>query len=289
MATEPLQSDRAGKIESRVPFDAYTKAPGVNISLLKELRRSPLHYQHAKTTPKESDALNLGNAAHVAILEPHRFERDHAVWSKRTEAGSMAPRKGKAWDEFVGANAGKRVITIDEHDKIRGMQRAVRGHMGAMRYLESGDPEVSMSWRLGKRVCKGRVDWLTVIDDAPHVVGLKTARDCRHFPFASQAARLGYHLQWAWYFDGYEAITGTRARMIEIVVESAPPHAVAVYVIPSDIIQQGRDEYQALLETLTHCELTGAYPGPVPVEEELTLPSWVYGSEDDDVSDLGLE
>jgi hypothetical protein len=50
--------------------------------------------------------------------------------------------------------------------------------------------------------------------------------------------------------------------MVEIVVESAPPHAVVTYIIPEDAILQGRDEYEKLLEVLQRCERTGEWRGP---------------------------
>jgi len=129
---------------------------------------------------------------------------------------------------------------------------------------------------------------VTRVDGQPYVVGLKTARDCRPFQFGNQCARLGYHLQFAYYADGYEAITGERPRLVEIVVESDEPHAVAVYHVPDDVLDQGREEYMRLLELLDECERKNEWPGPVPLEETLSLPSWVYGGLTDDLTELGL-
>jgi hypothetical protein len=275
-------------IQSRIPWDDYLVMPGCSISRLKELRRSPQHYRYLLEHPKESAPLTLGRAAHCAVLEPERFDRDHAVWDRRTESGNMAPRNGKWWDAFKLEHDGKTIITADEFDETCAIQRAVRGNADAMRYLDAGDPEVTLQWDAFGRQCKGRVDWLTTVDGEPVLVGLKTARDCRHYQFGSQAARLGYHLQWAYYFDGFKAITGKMAKVIEIVVEAEAPHAVVVYVIPDDILQQGMDEYLALLDQLAECERLGNWPGPSVGEQILTLPSWVY-ADDEDLSDLGLE
>jgi hypothetical protein len=76
--------------------------------------------------------------------------------------------------------------------------------------------------------------------------------------------------------------------MVEIVVESKPPYASAVYRIPSDIIDQGRDEYLEALALLDECERKNEWPGPVVEEQDLSLPSWVYESSDD-LTDIGLE
>jgi len=272
-------------IYSRHERADYDGIDAINISRLKELKRSPQHYQHAINNPKTSAAMTLGIATHVAVLEPERYDTEFVVYTGR--------KAGKDWESFKADAAEKTILTADEHATAMAIAAAVRADDRAIPMLAAGDPEVSMLWSLGAefpgRKAKGRVDWLTSDNGRPLIVGLKTARDCRHFAFGSQSAKLGYHMQWAYYFDGYEAITGDAPRMIEIVVESAPPHAVAVYAISDDVIAQGRDDYRDLLKLLDQCELTGAWPGPQPSVEFLTLPSWAYPDQDDDISSLGLE
>lgn len=274
-------------IQSRIPYGDYRSVPATNISSLKELKRSPLHYRHALTAPKESPALTLGTAAHTATLEPERFARDYAIWAYRTDSGRMSPRTGRKWEEFCVAHAGKTILTEDECSDALAIAHAVRNDPVARKYLEAGEPEVVMRWDLQGRPCKGRIDWLTRLE-ADVIVGLKTARSCEPFKFGAAAASLGYALQWAFYFDGFVAATGRKPRLVEIVVESAAPHAVVVYSIPEDVIEYGRDEYQTLLHRLSECEARDEWPGPAETELVLSLPSWVYGN-DEDLSDLGLE
>lgn len=275
-------------IFSRVPAEEYFAMPGTSITRLKVLRRSPQHYRHGLDMPKESATLSLGRAAHCAVLEPERFVREYAVWARRSESGNLCPRNGRHWDEFRAKYAGRLIITEDEALAAISIQKAIRESAAAMRYLESGEPEVVMRWQLNGRECRGRMDWLTHVDGVPNIVGLKTSRDCRHFKFGWQAWTLGYHLQWAWYEDGYKILTERNARMVEIVVESEAPHAVAVYPIPDDIREQGREEYDGLLKLLDECERTNEWPGPQPVEEPLTFPTKAY-PQADDISELGLE
>lgn len=285
-----LQTSFEAGIRSRVPYAEYSRIEALSISRLKELRRSPQHYAYRLNHPKESPALTLGTATHTAVLEPERFSTQFAVWSRRSDkTGNLCPRNGQWWEAFEAENVGKTIITADEFALATQMQAAVRSNPLAMRYLEAGDPEVTMTWFLDGRPCRGRVDWLTRVDGVPHVVGLKTSRDCRLFKFGNQAAQLGYHLQWGFYFDAFKAIKECEPRMVEIVVESEAPHAVAVYSIPQDIVDQGRDEYQELMLRLAECESTGHFPGPQEHEEPLSLPSWVYGETADDLTALGLE
>lgn len=268
-------------IQPHIPYEAYRAAPGINVSSLKELRRSPLHYRHRLSHPMTSDALTLGTAAHVATLEPERYAQAVSVWDRKTDTGRAAPRTGKAWDAFVAESSGRTVLTTDEDETARAIAAAVRGNPVAARYLSTGLPEVSMQWERDGQTLKGRVDWLTVIDGVDVIVGLKTTRDCRPREFGVQSHRLGYHLQWAYYHDGFRAITGRVPQMVEIVVESAAPYAVAVYTIPEPVINLGREEYEEALTLLRHCETSGQWPGPVEHETDLALPIWAYGAADE--------
>jgi hypothetical protein len=279
-------------ITSRMPRHEYDAIDALNISRLKEIKRSPQHYRHSLENPRKSDALKLGTATHTATLEPERYENDFCVWDRVTDSGAMAPRRGQHWDAFCVGSRGRTILTPDENRTALAIAMCVRGNELAMRYLESGDPEVTIEWRmdesLGGRPARSRVDWITTVDGVPYVVGFKTARDCRHFAFGAQSAKLAYHWQWAFYFDAFVAARGVAPRMVEIVAESAAPHAVAVYRIPDDIIEQGREEYWAAAKLLAECERTNEWPGPQPTEEFLSLPSWVYQAEED-LTDIGLE
>lgn len=292
------EADWRPRIISRVPAEEYHSSPGVSITRLKELKRSPLHYQYRLTNPKLTAPLALGSAAHCATLEPERFGRQFAVWSRRGEAGTLCPRKGQYWDAFRAGNPGKTIITEDECTAALALAQAVRGDPCAARYLESGEPEVTMHWWLTSESlsrapvslqCRGRADWLTNIDGEPYLVGLKSARDCRPFIFGNQAAKLGYHLQWAFYLDGYRSITGKTPHLKEIVVESAAPHDVVVYDITEDIILQGRAEYEGLLRQLIDCEKRNEWLGVANgLEQVLTLPTWAFDAQDD-IAELELE
>lgn len=277
-------------IYTRLPYEKYCALPGLRISALKELVRSPLNYRFRAENPKESKALLLGSAAHTAILEPHRFLAEYALWDERTDDGKVRPRRGKDWDAFAASNGDKRIVRADEHELAMAMRDAVRGNSLAMRYLRYGDSEVSIMWTDEEtgRAMKCRTDWLTKVDGQWVVTGLKTARDCRPIGFGNASAKLGYHLAWAYYIDGFAAVLGETPRAVEIVVESSAPHDVVVYRIPDDIVEHGRSEYRKLLDTLAVCEKDNYWPGVADEEQILSLPSWVYEAEND-ISELELE
>lgn len=261
-------------ISTGVSWTDYAEIKAVSITRLKVMLRSPKHYRHNLSNPKESRPLSLGRAAHCAILEPERFAADYCAWDRRTSSGAMAPRKGKHWEAFGANNAGKEIVAEPDYSLALAMQDAVRSDDDAMRYLRTGDAEVVMQWQMFGRDCKGRADWITKVDGEDVLVGLKTARDCRPREFGRDARRYEYHMQWAFYADGFKTITGRMPKVVEIVVESAPPHAVAVYVVPDEVLTRGFDEYTNLLEQLDECEKLDRWPGPVQGEQVLILPTW---------------
>lgn len=271
-----------------VPFARYVEMHGTNASFLKRLSRSPLHARaNVRIT---GPSLELGSAAHCAVLEPERFLRDYVVWDRRTESGSTAPRRGKAWDEFVAANGEAEIVTADQHALATAIAAAVRADDAAMQYLRTGWAEVVVQWEINGRACKGRVDWMTSIDGVPVLVDLKTTADVRQDEFARSCIRFGYPMQMSWYADGVYAAAGRRPRVIVIAVEATAPHAVATYAVGEDVLDLGRSQYEPLLAQLDECERTNAWPGPVAGEQPLILPTWAWPKGgDDDWSDSGLE
>jgi hypothetical protein len=268
-----------------LPFEEYLKLPGISTSALKWMMRSPLAFKWAQDHPDTSTtpSKSLGTAAHAAILEPHRLKTDFVLW----DGGD---RRGKAWTEFKESNAGRQILTVSEFEDVKAMHSAVRGFPPASRYLENGVAEVTLQWidPATGRAMKGRVDWVTVIDGQIVLVDLKTTRDASPRKFGADAYRLGYHLQFAIYTDGWFHLTRETPRFVVIAAENNAPFEPAVFDVTEDILAQGHEEYMGLLATLKECEQTNAWPPRCQEEQPLTLPAWAL-NDDEDLSDIGLD
>lgn len=258
---------------TREQYDALDERE--NWSRLKNLGRSPAHYRHALLQPREdTEALKNGRANHTAVFEPQRFARTVAVW----DGGR---RSGKVWDAFRKTNADKDILTKDEYDQLIGMQRAVRQHPVAGRYLQRGRAEVSVLWThvvkpLGgipgySIPCKSRADYL--VPDCC-IVDLKTCRDASPSAFGRAAFNFEYHAQAAYYVDAVAAVTGKRLPYIIIAAELAPPCVVQVYRIPEHVLAAGRDRYSSLLYQLNECRTQDRWDGYADEEMDLELPRW---------------
>ena len=269
----------------------YGDLPGVHITGLKEMRKSPKHYKYRLSHPRKvTNALAFGNAAHVAVLEPERFLRDFAIWNSEHPDGKKRPRNGKAWDEFELLNKGRTILLDSEYDEAIAFKDAVRQDALAMRYLAVGRPEIAMTWTDAETgvACVGRLDWETKVDRHPAVVDLKSARDVSELWFSRDVAKLDYHLQLAFYADGYQAITGKTPRMVVVAVESVEPYDAVTYIVPEEVLEIGRDAYRELLIKFKQCTESDEWPGQGGNEEKiLQLPRWAVPEEEsDDMSDL---
>lgn len=270
-------------IFERMSFEDYQAIPALNYSALKHMMRSPLHYRwHADNPMTPTEEMRLGNAIHRAILEPDTVG-DIACYD--------GIRRGDKWDQFCRDNYDRLIITKKQGDVLVSMTAATRTSKVAMRYLGAKGPsEVSLVWRdkAAGKDCKGRIDKLAWVDGRPYIVDLKSCRDCRPFRFGNEAYRLGYHIQLAMYRGGYFYLTGELPDVVEIAVESKPPHETVVYHIPEEVLQQGHDDYARLVRQLMECEEANEWPAALETETDLSLPSYAYEDIGDDLSDLQL-
>jgi hypothetical protein len=271
--------DKPGFFEN-MPRGTYDALSFLRFSNLKYMARSPLAYKwHLDHPCEQTDAMRIGNAAHVAILEPEK--ELFAVW----HGGRRNSNEYKAW---CAGNEDKILLNEAEYEYIGGMLTAVHSNPTAHKYLRYGRSELSMVWRdrTFKRNFKARVDKQTSIDGDAVLVSLKTTADCRDYKFGAQYFRMGYHVQDCIYQNGYFYLTGTLPRMVAIAVEQKPPHELAVYTIPNDVLRQGQQDLAKWMALLTECEKTNKWPAAVEGEQELQLPSWAIPGGDFEFSDL---
>jgi hypothetical protein len=254
--------------------------------------------KHYKARPrKQTKPLSLGTAAHSATLEPERFETDFAVWTDKKKNGDMAARTGKAWDAFIALHSGQTIITADEYAASIEIARAVREDEQCASVLASGDPEVAIVWvheRTGL-LCKGRIDWLELcggshgrMNALPMFADLKTACDITHGPFMSKCAKLHYHTRMAWYGDGLRCAAGMQQddqiETLILAVESGKPHDSAVYWIPDEVLETGRDEYEELMTKLRLALDLDEWNGVANNARIcFTLPKWAVNNPEDDL------
>lgn len=262
-------------------FAEYIETPGVNWSLLKEMRRSPLHYHYRLHNPREdSTRLAIGRAAHTAILEPDRFLLDYALY-----AGAI--RRGKEWDACCAANKGRTILKADEYATCLSMRDAVREHPVAGPLIAAkGKAERVFTWTdpTTGLLCKARLDKFK--DEPETIVDVKTTFDVEADRFAITVAKMGHHIQLAHYRRGARA-NGYNPAVKIVAVEATEPHEVAVYALDDDTLWAGEEELDDLLAKVAAGVFSGQWPGRYQEEQTLVLPAWAF-DEEQEVDGLGL-
>lgn len=245
--------------------ETYDALPGENFSRLKFLSKSPASYRAAmKTPPEATDAMTLGAVAHLATLEPETLTERVAVWADGT-------RRGKSWDSFEAANAGKLIVKTDDYEKAMAMARAIRASPMAAPYVTGGKAEVSVQWEEMGVQLKGRIDYLT----PSCVVDVKFTRDASPEAFGRQMFASLVHAQLAMYRAG----EGHSLPCALVACENTGTNIVQVYRLTEEHLEQGTKEYRAWLATLRACQTSGLWPGYWTEPMDLQFPRWANPEE----------
>lgn len=264
-------------------FAAYQAIKAINWSSLKHLRKSPKHFKYALEHPSEDTTSRAKlRAAHTAILEPERFLLDYVLFDGDRRAG-------KAWDAFKEANGSRTILKRDEYLEAIGIAKAVKAHPMAADVLKSGVAEVSLTWTDPdtQLPCKGRLDWVDV--ERRLFADVKGTGELEVMRFGSQAARLGYHLQNAFYGRGLREVYGFDFAPVLLAYETAEPHDAAVFRYPEEDLDSADKEIGELLAYLVQCRAKNEWPGRYPQEEPLLLPAWAVTNADEVLTAVAVE
>ncbi len=257
-----------------IPNIAYHGGPGVSKSQLDLISKSPALFQWGKAAPEDDEkksALNIGDATHALLLEPHRFAAEYAV------GPANAPRNTKAgkekWEEFEAGLTGQTILTAEEGRKIHLIRESALAHPHAKWLLEAaGDVEASIYWKDPTEgvLCRCRPD--KSIPSMGWMVDVKTTADINKFERSIYEYR--YHVQDSYYSDGYAAHFGEELQAFVFLVVSTSiecgKYPVRLFVLDAEGKAIGRSSYQRDLAVYADCMRTGEWSGL----ETLSLPYW---------------
>jgi hypothetical protein len=264
-------------------IDEYHASAGISKSGLDSLNQSPAIY-HARHVnpdrpPREEKAGQLaGNLAHCAILEPAEF-------TKRYVVGEAINRNTNKWKDFVQANVGRIAIQPDQYEQAMRQADSVRSLPEVREALELGIAEPSAFWidpETGAE-CRCRPDWVHFCGDASAVLfDVKTYSNASPAEFRRQIARKRYHVQDAFYSDGWA--TAARVEVLGFVfvaVEDEWPYAANAVMLSEESKELGRHTYYRNLMTYMECLKSGEWPGYSKGIDIVNLPAWAFNQVED--------
>lgn len=278
------------KAEIHMTEKEYNEAPGVRRSDLWKISESPEKYKWAMEHPIEpTDAMIFGAAVHKYILEGDDFNDEYAI---APDGLDRRTKEGKAiWEQFSVSNAGKTILTTDQHRTMNGMQYAIYDNPIASKLIYGkGKNEVPFFWTdkdTGEQ-CKVKLDRLVRIDKRFVVVDYKTAQSAQTDRFIHDMVKLGYTLQAAMYTEGVMKCKRLKYRpdFVFVVQEKKEPYSVNVIYVANDssVMQYGQDQFRELLGILHQCKETDYYYGYTGAFGEMSeayLPGYISLAEDE--------
>ncbi|MDS1715681.1 exodeoxyribonuclease VIII [Escherichia coli] len=252
----------------------YHAGPGVSKSQLDDIADTPALYLWRKNAPVDTTktkTLDLGTAFHCRVLEPEEFSNRFIVapeFNRRTNAGKEEEKAFLA----ECASTGKTVITAEEGRKIELMyQSAMALPLGQWLVESAGHAESSIYWEDPETgiLCRCRPD--KIIPEFHWIVDVKTTADIQRFKTAYYEYR--YHVQDAFYSDGYEAQFGVQPTFVFLAVSTTVEcgrYPVEIFMMGEEAKLAGQQEYHRNLRTLADCLNTDEWPAI----KTLSLPRW---------------
>jgi hypothetical protein len=269
---------------------SYHRHEAVSKHGLDDFRKAPAYYDWKRKNPREttSPALLFGSLYHTVILEPELLPKLYAtVPADAPKRPTRIQREAKKpsletleaihwWDTFNGSNDGKIIVNAEDVAKCHAMSEAMMKNLACRNAIESARlyTEASLFWQdatTGVK-CRARPD---IIRADGLIIDPKTCQDASEDAFQRAAWNYGYYRQAAMYLDGWEAVSGEKAKaFIFIAQESEAPYLCRAYVASSSMIDFGRSQIREDLEMFAKCEESGIWPGLGDVPAELNLPAW---------------
>ncbi|EHJ3224821.1 exodeoxyribonuclease VIII [Salmonella enterica] len=252
----------------------YHAGPGVSKSQLDDIADTPALYLWRKNAPVDTTktkTLDLGTAFHCRVLEPEEFSNRFIVapeFNRRTNDGK---EEEKAF-LMECASTGKTVITAEEGRKIELMYQSVMAlPLGQWLVESAGHAESSIYWEDPETgiLCRCRPD--KIIPEFHWIMDVKTTADIQRFKTAYYDYR--YHVQDAFYSDGYEAQFGVQPTFVFLVASTTVEcgrYPVEIFMMGEEAKLAGQQEYHRNLRTLADCLNTDEWPAI----KTLSLPRW---------------
>lgn len=255
----------------------YHALQALSASGLRHLRRSPAHYYAAILDPERpaqepTPAMRAGTMAHCALFEPEALAERYIV---RPDGVDFRTKAGKEWRD--AQPAGLEIIDAAQMQTAQRQAAAVRALPDIAALLAEGRAEVSAVWRddATGALCRCRPDWVAPAGDGVVIIDGKTTQDASPDGFGRSIWTYAYHLQAAWYIDGWQRATGQRVHgFVFAAVESAYPHAAAAYMLGDDVIAAARAECARLTALYAECMRSGHWPGYNQDINLINLPAW---------------
>lgn len=219
---------------------------------------------------KMTDALRFGQAFHLAILEPEEFAKRVEWWEKHKTTTS------KPFQEADAAMEERMLLCPSVwKEQLVDTLDAILANTDTRAMLElPGDNEVTLVWTDEETgiECKARLDRIATCGI---LIDFKSARDASEQGFRKSVQDFGYHVQEAFYRDGYKAVFGEEAAAFAFpLVEKEDPYLTNLCQLDPEAVDAGRYIYKRNLRRYADCLEKNHFPGYGAGTKTIKLDKW---------------
>lgn len=251
--------------------DEYHGGPGVSKTTLWTLyNKTPFHARYGAR--KESHAFDIGKAAHIAILEPHRLE---ASVMKGPD-----DRRGNKWKEAQdeAAATSKILLTSGEYEQAM-LIRDLADTVPELQIMRQGETYIETSAYHTDEETGELVKCRPDIYNKTHALmaDVKNMNSASPIAFQKSLGEYGYHVQHAMYSDVWSRGTDMPVdAFFFIVFEKSEPPLVAVYELSPATVAEGHAIYRQALDRYAECVRNKEWPGYGTGVQRVDLKRWDY-------------
>lgn len=256
---------------------SYHAHPALSSTGARDLLKSPAHFRHRMTTPRQDTAaFDLGSAVHAKVLGVgwDVIELDYPDF--KTKAARDARDEARA--------GGGIPMLAKDMQPVHAITEAVLAHGEARALLElPGHREASVFGTSPEGVdMRARFDILT---DNRLGTDLKTTLDASPDGFTKSIGTFRYDVQAGHYADTYLFSEGIELDQFKfIAVEKTAPHFVAVYTLDAWSLRIGRDYARRARDLYAEAAAAGHWPA-YEGDNNIESPRWLNFKHEDDFGD----
>jgi len=251
--------------------EEYHSSEGVSKSGLWEIYdKTPYHFKFGKKEHKSH--FDLGEAAHIAILEPEKLET--LVTRGPTD------RRGNKWknaQDFAAAHS-TILLTEGDHDQVLAI-RDKAATVPQIRLLQGEDTMREVSAYHTDEETGVTVRCRPDIYAPRHkLIGdIKTVASASYEAFSKSVGKFGWHVQDAVYTDVWSKGAELDVEgFFFIAFEKSEPPMVAVFELDANAVREGHAIYRRALQMYKDCEDRGEWPGYSGDVQTVSLKQWDY-------------
>jgi hypothetical protein len=251
----------------------FLKIRPLSYSSLKEFAKSPKHYLHYVTQPRDeaSPDMFMGSVVDCLLWTPDDFEKNYMILPKldlRTKDGK------EKYAEIMKTSANKKLVKPEDYEIAKRMKQELNDNENVMAVLNQiTQPQKKLIYT-DEQTGLPMIGYLDGSGDKV-IAELKTTKCAEPTAFAKDAMNYDYPLQ-----CGFYTLAEPKKQFYYILIEKEEPFGISVLKPSAEYIAYGQKKLRGLLNEFEYCMKNDLFMKTYDYRytnghDYLELPGWV--------------